>query len=196
MIRFFPPSTVADQQHWKDTIISATRMVSDGNTLSFQQRADSHWRALLHSRLSQNRSVRGQWLQICVYDALRSVGIDRVVYGKEATYPITGVPPISKAEVDMLVPPIDGGKYILLYCKVSFRERWAQADRAAMIVEQHRLRRNAHHILVTVNEHDRWTLEEIQNHLDGSRPSFYALNDVVSIRLSQFNEVLELIKKQ
>jgi len=141
--------------------------------------------------------MRGQVFEHYVGEAMLLHGIEENRISKNVDV-VTG----KATEMDYLISPNFSTRYFAIHCKTSVRERWQQADRAAIIsdVEPCALQGRIDHHLITWREKPEDTLEKEREFCSAKGSEFYSLKTMVTVmdnaRVAElFNQIKGATKK-
>lgn len=132
MLKHFAPGKKTAKLS-EDDLKHYTRNVPDLDGFHPGRRIRKHFEAVTGSWLGTvNNTHLGRLFEICVYDSLCFYGVP-----EDAIRLHVDASPGKHAEIDILVAP-PGERAAALLLKTSFRERWKQLDRDAMIIGMNR----------------------------------------------------------
>ena len=158
-------------------------VVADINEVTFtgyDKKYPGDWiieRMTSYTRLGYS-SMPGQVFEHYVGEAMTLHGIKKNRISKNVDV-VAG----KSTEMDYLITPNFSTRYFAIHCKTSVRERWAQADRAAIISDIHpiELQGRIDHHLITWREKPEDTLEKERKFCSEKGSEFYSLKSMITV---------------
>lgn len=175
-------SNTADGQELWNCAVRWTEDVPD--TVPLESLPDSHFQNILKRTRSHGPTkvpaTRGKYLEMCVYDLVARIAVEEGVPLDTVELHVDMKPP-HHAEADILV-----NNRLALLVKVSYRERWKQVDRDAMVMTAFDGKRSHHNVFrawsVFNSEHDGDGLRQVQKKSASVEAQCFAPVRIVSVK--------------